>query len=122
LHTAEDNNGSIPGKFIQAKRYIDERYFWKIDVGTLAAMYGYSEPYFISRFTHYFHISPVAYIIRKRMDEAAVSLLNLNLKVKDIAGNVGIENHHYFSRLFKKTYGVSPAGYRKNVFGHEGKK
>jgi AraC-like DNA-binding protein len=111
-----EHDTGIPGKFVQAKRYVDEHFRETIGIGELAARYGYSEPYFITCFSRHFAVSPAAYIIRKRMDAAAVSLLNLDLKVKEIAASVGIENFHYFSRLFKKTFGVSPMGYRRNAF------
>jgi len=117
LNAPDSRDGGIPGRFVQARRYIDERYRGTISIGALAARYGYSEPYFVSSFTRYFRISPIAYVIRRRMDDAAVGLLNLDLKVGDVAASVGIDSLHYFSRLFKKTYGVSPMEYRRNAFG-----
>ncbi|TXJ29116.1 MAG: AraC family transcriptional regulator [Chitinophagaceae bacterium] len=36
-----------------------------------------------------------------------------NLKIKDIAAELGIADHYYFSRLFTKVMGASPNHYRK---------
>ena len=44
----------------------------------------------------------------------AQSLLeNTDYKIGEIAEIVGYDNQLYFSRVFRKEYGVSPAQYRK---------
>lgn len=46
----------------------------------------------------------------------AQSLLeNTEYNIGEIAEIVGYDNPLYFSRVFKKEYGVSPAQYRKNL-------
>ena len=48
----------------------------------------------------------------------AQSLLeNTEYNIGEIAEIVGYDNPLYFSRVFKKEYGVSPAQYRKNLEG-----
>ncbi len=49
----------------------------------------------------------------KRMSQAAFLLQSTERGIADIAVSVGYENISYFHRLFRKTYGVSPAHYRK---------
>ncbi len=49
----------------------------------------------------------------KRMSQAAFLLQSTQRGIADISESVGYENISYFHRLFKKTYGVSPAQYRK---------
>ncbi len=39
------------------------------------------------------------------------------LPVKEVATQLGYEDAHYFSGLFKKEKGVSPAAFRKNIQG-----
>ena len=36
-----------------------------------------------------------------------------NMSFKEIALETGIENTHYFSRIFKKIEGLSPSEYKK---------
>lgn len=50
----------------------------------------------------------------KRMRQAAWLLTNTSMPVADISVSVGYENTSYFYRLFEKTYGMSPRGYRMN--------
>lgn len=56
------------------------------------------------------------YLTRKRINEARSMLENSNMKMYMIAQKVGYTSQHYFSNIFKKTMGISPADYRKNSF------
>lgn len=56
---------------------------------------------------------PVSYwIINEVMLEARRLLYYSNLTVKEVAYDLGYDDHAYFSRLFKKTVGASPAAFR----------
>ena len=52
-----------------------------------------------------------------RMVNAQSLLENTEYNIGEIAEIVGYDNPLYFSRVFKKEYGVSPAQYRKNLEG-----
>jgi len=54
---------------------------------------------------------PVKFFLQLKMKKAAELLSNPERKVKDVAAQVGIEDPYYFSRLFKKVIGISPARY-----------
>ena len=46
---------------------------------------------------------------------AAQALLDSNKPVQEISERVGYTDSAYFSRVFKKTFGTSPEGYRKDA-------
>jgi YesN/AraC family two-component response regulator len=50
---------------------------------------------------------PIDYLIQYRLT-VAYTLLNKGLKVKDVSKKVGYNDEFYFSRLFKKKFGISP--------------
>lgn len=56
-----------------------------------------------------------AYLTRKRISEAKLLLKNTNMRMYEIAQKTGYTSQHYFSNAFKKTIGISPADYRKNI-------
>ena len=58
-------------------------------------------------------MSPVQYILSLRMLNAQSLLERTNYSIKEISEIVGYENPLYFSRVFKKEIGKSPAQYRK---------
>lgn len=53
------------------------------------------------------------YLLRRKMERAAVLLRDISLKTYEIAEAVGYDNPKNFSRSFKQFYGVSPREYRK---------
>ena len=57
-------------------------------------------------------LTPMDYLVNKRIDEAKVLLEDGSLKIKDIARVVGYEDSLYFSKVFKKFTGVSPKEYK----------
>lgn len=59
-------------------------------------------------------MTPIQYLIDVRM-KAAEQLLLTDLKIHDVAHMVGVEDHHYFSRLFHRSRGVSPLAYRRKM-------
>lgn len=57
--------------------------------------------------------SPQDFFIHLKMERARKYLTQTNLKVKDIGAKLGYEDQYYFSRIFSKHIGQSPANYRK---------
>ena len=53
------------------------------------------------------------YILSLRMANARLLLEESGCNVSEVATIVGFENPLYFSRLFKKAFGLSPAQYKK---------
>jgi AraC-like DNA-binding protein len=72
---------------------------------------------FIDNFTHYIGVSPRQYIINIRMTIAKDLLMNSLFQITEVARLTGYENALYFSRLFKKTCGLSPTEYREQNRG-----
>ncbi|MBR5542508.1 MAG: PocR ligand-binding domain-containing protein [Oscillospiraceae bacterium] len=54
------------------------------------------------------------YINSKRIEEAERLLTEENFSVEEISERLGFSTQQYFSKLFKKAKGVSPAQFRKN--------
>ncbi|MHA0855613.1 cupin domain-containing protein [Paenibacillus sp. CMAA1364] len=61
--------------------------------------------------------SPSEFLIQLKMTEAAKKILETDERISDIAYMVGIEDPNYFSRTFKKHFGVTPYTYRQRVRG-----
>lgn len=52
-------------------------------------------------------------IRERRMTRAALLLKNTDLPVSQVASLCGFEDPSYFTRVFRKTYGMTPGAYRK---------
>ncbi len=66
-------------------------------------------------FAKYFGISPGQYLIGLRMNRALELLNEDALSVKEIAFLCGFADEKYFSRAFKKRYGLSPKHLRDHM-------
>ncbi|WP_397386579.1 helix-turn-helix domain-containing protein [Paenibacillus roseipurpureus] len=58
--------------------------------------------------------TPFQYLNELRMNAAVSYLHESDLSIEHIAMASGFSSIHYFSRLFKQKFGVSPTGWRKN--------
>lgn len=54
-------------------------------------------------------MSVIGYLIHLRLQHASYLLQDRNLRVKEIAQQVGYDDICYFSKLFKKHYEISPS-------------
>ncbi len=57
--------------------------------------------------------SPMEYVIRMRLEHAARMLALDHSSMKNIASDSGFNSFSYFSRLFRRYYGMPPGEYRK---------
>lgn len=57
--------------------------------------------------------SPIDYFIQLKVQNACRLLDNYSWLISDVAREAGFEDQFYFSRVFHKVMGMSPANYRK---------
>ncbi|MHC4884356.1 MAG: helix-turn-helix transcriptional regulator [Planctomycetota bacterium] len=107
----------IPREYLRARQTLQDHYQEGIQVSDLAGQANVSVAHFSKRFKHYFSCSPIEYLTSVRMEQAAYLLKDPNLSITDIARMTGYENIHYFSRVVKKAYGLSPRALRRAGFG-----
>lgn len=94
--------------------YLTENYARKISLSKISQNM-YLSPVYISKlFKEETGESPINYLIQLRLEKAKDILSNSeNPSIKDIAKSVGYDDAYYFSKLFKKYYGVSPSNFKK---------
>lgn len=94
------------------KKYADQHYTEDIHASDIADIF-YIDPDYGSRlFKKQYGISFKNYIIFKRIETAKKLLTYTDLSINMISSNIGYDNYSYFTRLFKKTEGVTPVEYR----------
>ena len=54
------------------------------------------------------------HLIKLKMNKAMKYLMSTDLSVSQVAEKIGISDSRYFSRIFKKTFGILPSSFRKN--------
>lgn len=96
--------------------YVNENYHLPICVEETAQKFSLSPFYFSKLFKEYQNINFVDFITEIRIKKAIELFANESLNIKEIAYQVGYRDANYFSRVFKKTIGMSPKDYRNKFF------
>ena len=97
----------------EAMRYVDEHYSdSSLCLNEVAKAVDISPSYLSAMFSRDTQTTFVEYMTAKRMEQAKALLKNTKEKTQQIADKVGYKDPHYFSYIFKKTYGISPKEYR----------
>lgn len=113
-HEQKKTTGNVQEQIERAAAYFNENYNTKISIDDYAESLHISTNWFIHNFKQYAGMSPAQYILSLRMVNAQSLLERTTYNIKEISEIVGYENPLYFSRVFKKEIGKSPAQYRKD--------
>lgn len=95
--------------------YIDEHVSdQNLDIHSLCVELGLSRSLFYNKFKSLTGMTPNAFILNYRLKYAASLLRGQNdLTITEISDRCGFSNATYFSRCFRKQFGIAPAHYRK---------
>lgn len=105
---------------ILARNYIDANYESGITVANAASYVFLSQGYFTRAFRDEFGISPMNYLMKKRIDKACELLENPEIKVSGIAIQAGFSSPQRFNVAFRKQMGKTPLEYRKeHIAGYQ---
>ena len=109
-----ENFEKINIECMKIKNYIDSHYSENITLDFLSNLTYVNKFHLVHLFTKEMGISPINYLINKRIDESKNLLSTTNYSIRDISSIVGFSNSSYFSQMFKKITGISPKDFRSN--------
>ena len=99
----------------RAKQYIQKHYAENIDREEIAKAACVAPNYLSRLFHEKSGTSLREYINNMRMEEAKRLLLTTTKTIGEVAGEVGFDNISYFSTVFRKIVGVSPAEWKNSL-------
>lgn len=97
------------------EKNLQENFAQNISMEEIASQVGFSAHYFCRMFKQEFSVNFVDYVADLRLKKACILLENPQTSVKEVCFQVGYSEPNYFSRVFKKAYGVTPSQYQKNA-------
>ena len=103
----------VPSLSSRAKDFIDAHYTEQIKLSDIADAV-YTNVYNLSKvFKAEIGISPMKYVILRRMGEAQNLLINTDMTITRIAMSVGYNDSNYFQNVFRDFMKMTPKEYRK---------
>lgn len=96
------------------KKYIDSHFSMEFNLDDLSKIGYVNKYYLIHQFKKLYGITPIEYMIEKRITSAKDLLKNSNYSMQDISSIVGFNSQAYFNQVFKKKVGITPGKYRSS--------
>lgn len=96
-----------------AKEYMQENFWRSLTLEEVSAYVGFNASYFSNLFKRETSMNFLEYLTTIRIDHARERLMKTDDSVNEIAEAVGYSDVKYFSRIFKRSLGLSPNKFRK---------
>jgi AraC-like DNA-binding protein/ligand-binding sensor protein len=104
-----------PPPIKKAKQYIEENKTEDISMRDVAKVVNVSTFYFCKMFKKATGLTFTEYLSQVRISKAKNLLLNPNLRISEIAYDIGYQSLTHFNRTFRRIVGQSPTVYRKSA-------
>ena len=112
---AEPQNNVGNHQCATVRRYIDYHFKESLTLDQLAEEAHMNKYYLSHAFKREYGVSPINYMISRRISESKYLLAETDLSLSQIAQLLGFSSLSYFSQVFRKTQGVSPMEYRQDT-------
>jgi len=111
----ERNNTQSP-MIAKAKAFIQAHHAEKLRMGQVAQFVHVSPFHFCKTFRNCAALKFTDYVSSVRIERSRNLLLNPNLRVREVAYEVGFQSVNHFSRTFRRKLGQSPSRYRSQAW------
>lgn len=95
------------------RHYIDTHYKEPLTLDLLAEEAHVNKFYLAHEFKAEFGLSPINYMLSRRIEESRYLLRETDMSMSQIARILGFSSASYFSQSFRRAEGMSPVAYRK---------
>lgn len=116
LAPSPSGGGEFPLPFAMLQ-HLNAHFTEDLSLSELSEQFHVSTSHMIHVFKAQFGLTPIQYVIRRRIGEAQHLLRTTEDSAGDIAGRVGMVNRNYFYRMFKRLVELSPVQYREVTCG-----
>lgn len=92
--------------------YMQRNLHTNLKLGDIAKSVNLSSSHFSMLFKENTGFAPIKYFNQLKVQKACQYLQFTELRIKEIATTLGIDDQYYFSRMFSKIMGISPQDYK----------
>ncbi len=119
ISTIETDDRRLSRVKNRMEKYIQKHYMEEISMHDAAEQMNYSEAYYCKLFKQCFGMNFTSYLAQYRIKEAKKLLVASSMSAKEIGKACGYPDPCYFTRVFKREAGCTPAEYRNRVMNEE---
>ena len=95
-------------------RYMQNHLAEEISLSVLAEEFHFSTQYISQLFKNEIGVNFLAYLTNIRMEKAKKLLLSTSLSIAEVSEQSGYSDYRVFTKVFKKSEGVTPSQYRRD--------
>lgn len=111
--SSKNNNNMYVDEMLEIINYINDNHKDSIDFHALANKYSMSYPTFYRHFKALINLSPVQYQLSRKINDAVQMISAGETSLTAISQECGFYDLSHFSKVFKKTKGISASEYIK---------
>lgn len=111
--TAEEPDDQEERTITGIVRYLQEHLKEEITLNILAEEFHLSAQYISQLFKNEIGVNFLAYLTNNRMENAKKLLLSTSLSIAEISEQSGYGDYRVFTKVFKKSEGITPSQYRR---------
>ncbi|MGM9550794.1 MAG: helix-turn-helix domain-containing protein [Clostridia bacterium] len=100
-------------------RYMQEHLSEEISLSVLSDEFHLNPQYISQLFKNEIGVGFLAYLTNIRIEKAKKLLLSTSLSVTEIAEHTGYSEYRVFTKVFKKSEGITPSQFRREFLGGE---
>lgn len=119
LTIVNNSTSNLSRECAQIKNYLDSNYSQSITLDSLAAISHMNKYYLSHAFTKHIGMSPINYLLQKRIAEGKSLLESTTYSIAEISTMLGFSSQSYFSQAFKKATGTTPIQHRIEFRGYK---
>ena len=106
-----------PKAVSRARDFVRQHYRETFSLPDVARVVNMSANYFSEKFKEATGLNFIEFVARTRVEKARNLLQNPNLRISEVAFEIGFQSLSQFNRTFKKVTGRSPSDYRRQFAG-----
>ena len=110
-----EQENAEPPIIARARQFIAQNKTEAISLGAVARAAGASVFHFCKMFRKATGLNFTDYVVRVRLEDAKTRLVNPNLRISEVAYDVGFQSLTQFNRTFQRILGQSPTEYRAQL-------
>ena len=100
-------------------RYLQEHLAEEVSLSVLSEVFHLNPQYISQLFKSEIGVNFLAYLTNIRMEKAKNLLLSTSLSIAEVAEQSGYGDYRVFTKVFKKTEGITPSQYRREFLEKE---